>query len=118
MRIFDVFLLESFFGELEMAVRDRLAKYSGENASEISTQEFKQNLADDGFLLSTEELIAAVNKMDVVSSIDDNSITPKGKIPNDAVDDTGEDPEAEPEVDVSSMAGDQALGAVKDQLPK
>ena len=114
MRIADVFLLESFFDELEMAVRDRLAKYSGEGANEIPTQEFRQNLAKDGFLLSLEELKAAIEKMNVVNSIDDESITPKGKIDNDSVDDQGE----EPEVDVSQLAGDQAISAVKDELPQ
>lgn len=115
MRIAEVFLLESFFDELEVAIRDRLAKYAGEDASEIPTQEFKSELAADGFLLSTDELIAAINKMDAVSGITPDSITPKGKIDNDMVD--GEDPE-DPEVDVSSMAGDQAMSSVKDQLPQ
>lgn len=112
MRIAEVFLLESFFDELDIAIRDRLAKYAGEEVNEIPTQEFRKNLAADGFLLSTEELIAAINKMDVVNSITDDSITPKGKIDNDMVDD-----EEEPEVDVSSMAGDQAMNAVKGDLP-
>ena len=115
MRIAEVFLLESFFDELEVAIRDRLAKYAGEDVSEIPTQEFKSELAADGFLLSTDELIAAINKMDAVSGITPDSITPKGKIDNDMVD--GEDPEV-PEVDVSSMAGDQAMSSVKDQLPQ
>jgi hypothetical protein len=115
MRIAEVFLLESFFDELEVAIRDRLAKYAGEDVSDIPTQEFKNDLADDGFLLSVEELIAAMNKLDVVSGITADSITPKGKIDNDMLD--GEEPE-EPEVDVPGLAGDQALSSVKDQLPQ
>jgi hypothetical protein len=115
MRIAEVFLLESFFDELEVAIRDRLAKYAGEDVNEIPTQDFKSDLAADGFLLSTEELIAAMNKLDVVNGITADSITPRGKIDNDMVD--GEDPE-EPEVDVASLAGDQALSSVKDQLPQ
>lgn len=114
MRIADVFLFESFFDELENAIRDRLAKYAGEDASEISTQQFRKELADDGFLLSTDELITTINKLNVVASITDDSITPLEKIDNDTVDDQPE----EPEVDVSAMAGDQALGAVKDDLPQ
>lgn len=117
MRIHDVFLLESFFDELELAVRDRLAKYAGEESTEISTEEFRKNLAADGFLLSIDELVAAVNKMDVVSSITQDSITPLGKIDNDMVDQSADD-EQEPEVDVPSMANDQAISAVKDQLPQ
>jgi hypothetical protein len=50
--------------------------------------------------------------MGVVQSADENSIVPKGKIANDTV-----EPE-EPEVDVGQMAGDQAISAVKDEIPK
>jgi len=54
--------------------------------------------------------------MDIVSSINQDSITPKGKIPNDMVEPQQEP--MEPEVNVGDMAGDQALSAVKDQLPQ
>ena len=52
--------------------------------------------------------------MDVVQSVDDEVITSKGKIPNDMAE---PDAEAEPEVDVASMAGDQAMQDVKADLP-
>jgi len=52
--------------------------------------------------------------MDVVQSATVDTITPKGKIPNDMV-----DPEQElDQVDVGAMAGDQAMSAVKDDLPQ
>ena len=77
-------------------------------------------LADDGFMLSFEEMKAAMEEMGVVANIDDQNITPKGKIPNDLAEPEGEEPlpgEEEP-VDVAGMAGDQALSAVKDELPQ
>jgi len=114
MKIKEIFLLESFFDELESAVRDLLAQYLGQGETEISTSDFREKLASAGFLLSTEELKARLPAMDAVASIDDDTITPKGKIDNDTVDDA----EDEPEVDVADMAGDQALSAVKDELPQ
>ena len=116
MKISEVLLFEAYFDDLKNAVLNRLAQYVGSDKSDISTEEFRSALASDGFLLSTDELIASVNKMNVVSNINQDSITPKGKIPNDMVDPQQEP--MEPEVDVGDMAGDQALSAVKDQLPQ
>ena len=112
MKIAEVLLLEAYFDELEVIVQDRLAQYIGSDKNEIPTEEFRQALADDGFLLSFEELKSALEKMEVVTSIDKDSITPKGKIPNDMA-----EPDADAEetgTDVAAMAQDQALGAVKE----
>lgn len=114
MKIAEVFLLEAYFDDLQVAVMDRLAQADGEDESNISTEQFRQALASDGFLLSVDELKKALTQMDVVANIDDNNITPKGKIDNDDV----ADPEMDMGPDVAQMAGDQALGAVKDQLPQ
>jgi hypothetical protein len=112
-RIAEVFLLEAYFDDLQVAVMDRLAQADGEEQSNISTEQFRQALASDGFLLSIEELKKALTDMDVVANVDDQNITPKGKIDNDET-----DPEFDVGPDVTQMAGDQALGAVKDQLPQ
>ena len=113
MKIAEVFLLEAYFDDLQVAVMDRLAQADGDDQSNISTEQFRQALASDGFLLSVEELKKALTDMDVVANIDDNNITPKGKIDNDEA-----DPELDTGPDVTQMAGDQALGAVKDKLPQ
>ena len=63
-----------------------------------------------------DEMKAAMEKMGAVANIDDSTITPKGKIPDELADPEGEFPVVEP--DVSDMAGDQAMSAVKDQLPQ
>ena len=120
MRIRDVFLLEAYYDDLQVAIMDRLAQYLGKEVNEIPTDEIRMKLADDGFMLSFEEMKAAMEEMGVVANIDDQNITPKGKIPNDLAEPEGEEPlpgEEEP-VDVAGMAGDQALSAVKDELPQ
>ena len=120
MRIRDVFLLEAYYDDLQVAIMDRLAQYLGKEVNEIPTDEFRMKLADDGFMLSFEEMKAAMEEMGVVANIDDQNITPKGKIPNDLAEPEGEEPlpgEEEP-VDVAGMAGDQAFSAGKDELPQ
>ena len=112
MKINEVLLFELYFDDLQLAISDRIAQQVGSDVSEIPTEEFRKSLADDGFLMSTDELVKALNDMDVVSSADENSIVPKGKIPMMYT-----DPDADQGVDVGAMADDQALGAVKDRPP-
>ena len=97
---------------------DRLTQYVGKEQTDIPTDEFRMALADDGFMLSFEEMKASMEEMGVVANVGPDSITPKGKVSNDLVDPEGEEEFAEPEVDVGDMAGDQAMSAVKDQLPQ
>jgi hypothetical protein len=112
MKINEVLLFELYFDDLQLAIKDRIVQQVGSDVSEIPTEEFRKSLADDGFLMSTDELIKALNDMEVIDSADENSIVPKGKIANDVT-----DPEDQG-VDVGAMADDQALGAVKDNLPQ
>ena len=116
MRIRDVFLLEAYYDDLQVAIMDRLAQYLGSDVNEIPTEEFRKSLALDGFLLSFEELKSALEQMDVVNAIDKDSITPKGKIPNDMAEpeDAGPEDEEETGTDVAAMAQDQGLDAVKE----
>jgi len=115
MKIAEVLLFEQYFDDLKIAIQDRLAQAVGGDIPQIPTETFRKFLADDGFLLSIDELINALNDMDIVQSVDKDVITPKGNIPNDMAEPEGEE---EPEVDVGDMAGDQAMSAVKDQLPQ
>ena len=116
MKIAEVLLLEAYFDELELAVKDRFAQFLGSDVNEIPTEEFRKSLALDGFLLSFEELKSALEQMDVVNAIDKDSITPKGKIPNDMAEPEDAEPEDEEETgtDVAAMAQDQGLDAVKE----
>ncbi len=119
MRIRDVFLLEAYYDDLQVAIMDRLTQYLGKEVNDIPTDEFRMKLADDGFMLSFEEMKAAMEQMGVVANISPDTITPKGKIPNDLAEPEGEEPlPGEEPVDVAGMAGDQAMSAVKDELPQ
>ena len=77
MKIAEVLLLEAYFDELELAIKDRLAQYLGSDVNEIPTEEFRKSLSLDGFLLSFEELKSALEKMDLVTAIDKDSLTIK-----------------------------------------
>jgi|TARA_B110000503_G_scaffold32071_1_gene52006 secreted trypsin-like serine protease len=112
MKIAEVFLLEAYFDDLQSVVMDRLAQYASDEQSSIPTEEFRQALASDGFLLSMNELQKALTDMDVVANVDANTITPKGAIDNDLTGDM------EPQVDVHAMAGDQAMADVNTTLPQ
>ena len=50
MKIAEVLLLEAYFDELELAVKDRLAQYLGSDVNEIPTEEFRKSLSLDGSL--------------------------------------------------------------------
>ena len=43
MKIAEVLLLEAYFDELELAVKDRLAQYLGSDVNEIPTEEFRKS---------------------------------------------------------------------------
>ena len=68
MKIAEVLLLEAYFDELELAVKDRLAQYLGSDVNEIPTEEFRKSLSLDGFLLSFEELKSALSRLTPLKS--------------------------------------------------
>jgi len=89
-----------------------LAQYNSDEQSTIPTEEFRQSLASDGFLLSVTELQKALTDMDAVTNVDANTITPKGAIDSELANDM------EPQVDVHSMATDQSMSDVNASLPQ
>ena len=44
MKIAEVLLLEAYFDELELAVKDRFAQFLGSDVNEIPTEEFRKSL--------------------------------------------------------------------------
>ena len=79
MKIREVILFESYFDDLQIAIRDRLAQVVGGDMDEIPTEVFRDLMGKDGFLLSNHELKQTLNDMDVVQSVDDEVITSKAK---------------------------------------
>ena len=75
MRIRDVFLLEAYYDDLQVAIMDRLTQYLGKEVNDIPTDEFRMALADDGFMLSFEEMKAAMEQMGVVANIGPDTVS-------------------------------------------
>lgn len=112
MLIKDIILSESYSGELIDAVKRLLVQVMSDDVESVPTDEFKSMLAQQGFIVSTEELITAVDASGFASSVDKTEIVPKTELPGDM------DTDAEPTVDVGAMAGDQAMGDINAELPQ
>ena len=109
MRLFELFVKESYYNDLIVAVQDLLVRVMNKGLTEISTDRFKSLLAKQGYVTTTDELIAAVNDTGFVTSVDREKIVPKGELPDDMMN-------AEPAVDVGNMAGNQAMKDIKADL--
>lgn len=109
MRLYELFVKESYYDDLIVAVQDLLVRVMNKGLKEISTDRFKSLLAKQGYVTTTDELIAAVNDTGFVTSVDSEKIVPKGELPDDMKN-------AEPTVDVGNMAGNQAMQDIKADL--
>jgi len=112
MLIKDIVLSESYVDDLVDAVKSLLVAFMSDEVKEIPTDKFKQMLAKQGYVMSTDEVIAAVDQSGFASSVDKEKIVPKSELPAD----TGT--EAEPTVDVGDMAGNQAMTDINAELPQ
>ena len=108
MLIKDILLSENYQEEIVDAVRGLLVSIMSDDIKEIPTEKFKSMLAQQGYVSSTDEIIAAVDASGFASSVDAQTIIPASELPADMG-----TPE-EPAVDVADMAGDQAMQDVKD----
>ena len=109
MRLYELFVKESYYDDLIVAVQDLLVRVMNKGLTEISTDRFKSLLAKQGYVTTTDELIAAVNDTGFVTSVDSEKIVPKGELPDNMKN-------AEPTVDVGNMAGNQAMQDIKADL--
>jgi hypothetical protein len=109
MRLYELFVKESYYNDLIVAVQDLLVRVMNKGLTEISTDRFKSLLAKQGYVTTTDELIAAVNDTGFATSVDREKIVPKGELPDDMMN-------AEPAVDVGNMAGNQAMKDIKADL--
>jgi len=101
---------ENYQTDLLTAVQDQLAMIMTQDIKEIPTQEFQQRLAKQGYISSIEEIITAVDQSGYASSVNKEKIVPKNGLPADI------ETDSEPSVNVSKMAGDQALSDIKSEL--
>ena len=110
MLIRDIALTESYYGELIVAVQDILTRAMSKGIKEIKTENFKSLLARQGYVTSTDELIQAVDQSGFASSVDKDKIVPKNELPAEL------NKDAEQAVDVSKLAGNQAMKDIKADL--
>jgi len=103
-------ITESYQDDLLSAVQDLLAVVSSKDIKKISTEKFKNILAKQGFVASTDEIIQAVDMSGFASSVNDVEIIPGDELSGDV------DTDSEPSVDVGKMAGNQALSDIKSEL--
>jgi len=103
-------LTESYDDDLIAVVRDLIVMAMNQDLKTIKMDNFQKALKDQGFDLDPEQIIQAVSKSDYASSVDRDEIVPKDQLSKDV------DTENEPSVDISKMAGDQALSDIKSEL--
>lgn len=108
---FDGGSMTSSSDELIMAVQDLLSMFMADDVQSISTEKFSNMLAAQGYTVSDEELIAAVDASGFAASISQDEITPKGELPPEIM---GGDQEELP--DTADMASDAAMDNIEDDL--
>jgi hypothetical protein len=74
------YLRESYYDDLISAVQDILLVAIRKGVKEISTEKFMNRLARDGFVITTNQLIQAVDQSDFAERVDKDKIIPKGQI--------------------------------------
>jgi Tfp pilus assembly protein PilO len=113
MLIRDIVITESYVNELVEVVRNLLSVLIAKDIDNIQTEKFQQLLAQEGYVTTIQELIQAVDQSGYASSVDRETIVPGDELPDDmslSTTNTGD------EVDVSSMAQDQASSDISDEL--
>jgi hypothetical protein len=94
---------EGYFSDLILTVQDLLTKVAVKGIEDIPTEEFRSLLAKQGYVTTTDELIAAIDKSGHASSVNRDSIKPKNQLPAELS--VGDDEEA------ASTVSDLAQGA-------
>ena len=108
MRINEI-ITESYADDLVTTVQDLLSFVIAKDLKSITTEKFKSLLAKQGFVVSTDELIAAVDASGFATSVDAEKIVP--------ADEMGDiEASAEPTLDVGRLANDQAMKDIKSGL--
>lgn len=104
-------ILKEFYSEgFIEAVQDLLAMAMAKDIKKISTEKFRNALARQGYDVTIDQIIQAVDQSDFASSVNDTEIIPANQLSGDV------DTDSEPSVDVGKMAGNQALSDIKSEL--
>ena len=108
-----VIVTESYENELLLAVQDLMSMAMSKDMKKLSTEKFQAKLKDQGFVASIEDIIQAVDKSGYANSVEKYAIVPKDEL-EDLTSDAPKEPEDQ--LDVSNMAGDQAMADIKAEL--
>lgn len=112
MRINEI-ILEGYSDDLIVSVQDLLSRLMARGVKSIPTEKFRSLLAKGpGFVVSTDDLIAAVDQSGYASSVDANEIIPATELGSDV------DTSAEVTTDVGALATDQAMTDIGTELPQ
>lgn len=107
MRINEI-IKESYADDLIDVVRDLLSVIISKDVKKVSTEKFKSLLAKQGFVVSTDEVITAVDASGFARSVNSQEIVPGDEMGDIENDDTG--------VNVDDLAGSQAIKDIKSEL--
>lgn len=98
---------EGYATELIKTIQDLLVLVKSKDINKIKTEKFKDLLAKQGYVVSTDELVQAVNDSGYANGITDDEIN-ISSMPDDVA-------MVNP-ADVGDMAGDQAMADIKADL--
>lgn len=110
MRFRDLYpLKEGYFSDLIVTVQDLLLMAMSRGDTEISTEEFKRRLAREGYRITTDQVIQAVDQSNFATSVDRDKIVPKSQLPDELKAASPEDAASK----VSDLAQQQASKDLK-----
>ena len=101
---------QGYFSDLILTVQDLLTKMAAQGKTDIPTEQFRALLAKQGYVTTTDELIAAIDKSGHASSVNRDTIQPKNQLPAEIS--TGDDEEAANTVsDLAQSASQTAMNS-------
>jgi hypothetical protein len=101
-------ITESYEDELTSAVQDLLSLYMNKGVESIPTEVFRSKMESQGYAMSTEQVIAAVDASGYANSVDAETIVPGNQLPDLESGPDADDPEsAEDENTVQQMSDKQ-----------
>lgn len=110
MRFHDLYpLKEGYFSDLIVTVQDLLLIAISRGETDIPTEDFKRRLAREGFRITTDQLVQAVDQSNFATSVNRDKIVPKSQLPDKLKAAGPEDSE----VKVDQMAQRQAAKDLK-----
>ena len=74
---------QGYFSDLILTVQDLLTKLAAQGKKDIPTEQFRALLAKQGYVTTTDELIAAIDKSGHASSVNRDTIQTNKQLPDE-----------------------------------